>query len=238
MTITTNDIISGDEQKTSDHLDDEKTVEEKKSGRKDSTKAYDAIAYAVRTDSIKNLIAEFGDRHLTKEYITFAYNLCDKVSLTPDMDILRGHKAIWAASIVHVIARLNFLFESSSELVLTPALISAHFKTNKSTVGNRASQIQKMCGLEPGTRGFCRPEIVDAVTFHETVGGIALPQDITSRSAPEEEVPENPAMRILEYRRRQEEESKKLQALLEERGEASGTDKRLPQDDKQLKLFD
>jgi|GEM_PF-1038812 len=238
MTITKNDIISGEEQKASDNLDDEKAVEEKESGRKDSTKTYDAIAYAVRTDSIKKLIEEFGSRHLTREYIAFAYNLCDKVSLTPDMDILRGHKAIWAASIVHVIARLNFLFESSSELVLTPALISAYFKTNKSTVGNRASQIQKMCGLEPGARGYCRPEIVDAVTFHETVGGIALPQDSTNRSTPEEEVPENPAMRILEYRRRQEEESKKLQALLEEKGEASGSDKHIPQNDKQLQLFD
>ena len=238
MTDQKNDIISGDEQKAPDTLDDEKAVEEKESKRKDSSRAYDAIAYAVRTDSIKKLIEEFGSRHLSREYVTFAYNLCDKVSLTPDMDILRGHKAIWAASIVHVIARLNFLFESSSDLVLTPALISAYFKTNKSTVGNRASQIQKICGLEPGARGYCRPEIVDAVTFHETVGDMTLPQNITSRSAPEEEEPENPAMRILEYRRRQEEESKKLQALLEERNNASGTEKRLPQDDKQLKLFD
>ena len=238
MTDQKNYIISGDEQKAPDNLDDEKAIEKKESKRKDSTKAYDAIAYAVRTDSIKKLIEEFGNRHLSREYVTFAYKLCDKVSLTPDMDILRGHKAIWAASIVHVIARLNFLFESSSELVLTPALISAHFKTNKSTVGSRASQIQKMCGLEPGARGFCRPEIVDAVTFNETVGGIALPQNTIHRSAPEEEVPENPAMRILEYRRRQEEESKKLQALLEEKGEASGSDKRIPQDDKQLKLFE
>jgi hypothetical protein len=238
MTDQKNNIISGDEQKAPGNLDDEKAVEERETGRKDSTRAYDTIAYAVRTDSIKKLIEEFGSRHLTREYTAFAYNLCDKVSLTPDMDILRGHKAIWAASIIHVIARLNFLFESSSELVLTPALISAHFKTNKSTVGNRASQIQKMCGLEPGARGYCRPEIVDAVTFHETVGGIALPPNTTHRSAPEEEVPENPAMRILEYRRRQEEESKKLQALLEEKGDASGSDKHIPQDDKQLKLFE
>ena len=238
MTDQKNDTIPGDEQKAPDNLDEEKAVEEKESKRKDSTKTYDAIAYAVRTDSIKKLIEEFGNRHLSREYVTFAHNLCDKVSLTPDMDILRGHKAIWAASIVHVIARLNFLFESSSELVLTPALISAHFKTNKSTVGNRASQIQKMCRLEPGVRGFSRQEIVDAFTFPEMVGGITLPLNTTHRSAAEEEESENPAVRILEYRRRLEEESKKLQALLEEKGEASGSDKRIPQDDKQLKLFD
>ena len=217
MTDKENTILTGNGQKEPEDLNDQRRDETSGSNRKDSTKAYDAIAYAVRTDSIKNLIEEFGDRHLNKEYITFAYNLCDKVSLTPDMDILRGHKAIWAASIVHVIARLNFLFESSSELVLTPALISAHFKTNKSTVSNRASQIQKRCGLEPGARGFCRQEIVDAFTFHETVGGIALPQNATHSSAAEEEESENPAVRILAYRRRQEEENKRLQALLEEK---------------------
>ena len=187
MTDQKNDIISGDEQKAPDTLDDGKSVEEKESKRKDSSRAYDAIAYAVRTDSIKKLIEEFGSRHLSREYVTFAYNLCDKVSLTPDMDILRGHKAIWAASIVHVIARLNFLFESSSDLVLTPALISAYFKTNKSTVGNRASQIQKICAIKPGTKGYCRQDIVDAVTYHETVDSPGLPSGRPGKPGAEKE---------------------------------------------------
>ncbi|MCG6911478.1 MAG: DUF6398 domain-containing protein [Deltaproteobacteria bacterium] len=126
-----------------------------------TTEAYDAIAYDVRVNAIKHLIEAFGERHLTREYTTYALNLCDKVSLTPDLDILRGQKSIWAAALVHVMARLNLLFDTNSDVVLTPALICSHFKTVKSTVGNRASQIQKVCGLVPGARGFCRQEKAD-----------------------------------------------------------------------------
>lgn len=231
MTGKKNDIFSGDGERAPDNFSGQAADEENGSARKGSAKTYDAIAYAVSTDSIKNLIEEFGSRHLTREYITFAFNLCDKISITPDLDILRGQKAIWAASIVHVIARLNLLFDASGELVLTPALICAHFKTNKSTVSNRASQIQKICGLEPGARGYCRQEIVEAFTF-------VLPPKMTDSPAAEEEKPENPALRILEYRRKQEEAHRKLQALLEGREKVSGTDVRIPQDDKQMKLFE
>lgn len=238
MTGPKSDIFSGNGENTPDNFNGKGADKEKGPARKSPAKAYDAIACAAHTDSIKKLIEEFGCRHLTREYITFAFNLCDKISITPGLDILRGKKAIWAASIIHVIARLNFLFESSSELVLTPALICAHFKTNKSTVGNRASQIQKSCTIEPGTRGYCRREIVDAATFHETVDGVVLPPGKTGQPAPEEEQLENPAVRILAYRRQREEEHRRLQALREERKKRSGEDIEVAGDDKQMKLFE
>lgn len=238
MTIKKNDTFSGNDGKAPDDVNDQTEGVAQGTGQKDAAKAYDAIAYAARTDSIKDLIEEFGSRHFTPEYITFAFNLCDKISITPDLDILRGQKSIWAAAIVHLIARLNFLFDASGELVLTPALICTHFNANKSTVGNKASQIQKFCEIEPGTRGYCRQEIVDAVTFNVTVDDIILPPNNIDKVAAEEEKPKNPAMRILEFRREQEEENKKLQALMEESKKISGEESPMPPDDKQLKLFE
>ena len=238
MTGDKHDISPGDDGKAPDDVNDQTGVEDYRTGQEDAEKAYDAIAYAARTDSIKDLIEEFGSRHFTPEYITFAFNLCDKISITPGLDILRGQKSIWAAAIVHLIARLNFLFDAGAEVVLTPALICTYFKTNKSTVGNRASQIQKFCEIEPGTRGYCRQEIVDAVTFHETVDGVDLPFEKIGNPAAEEVKPENPAMRILEFRRQQEEENRKLQALMEERNKTSGEESPILPDDKQLKLFE
>ena len=238
MTIHKNDMFPGDGQKETDDFNDQKGNKPGASNQNEAAKAYDAIAYAARTDSIKKLIEEFGLRHLSPEYITFAFNLCDKISITPGLDILRGKKTIWAASIVHTIARLNLLFDAGSELVLTPALICAQFKTNKSTVSNRASLIQKICAIEPGTKGYCRQEIVDAVTFVETVDGLSLPHRKADIAAEAEVKPENPAMRILAYRRKQEEENKRLQALLDESNTSTGKDHRISQDDKQLKLFE
>jgi len=154
---------------------DNETIEEVRSrleldnpGKPQLTQPYHETALAVRIESIKNLIEDFSHKHLTPEYTNFALNLCDKISLTPDLNIHRGHKAIWAASIVYVIARLNFLFDMKGDLVLTPALICSHFDTVKSTVGNKASQIQKLCGLYLGAKGFCRQEIVDVITVVET----------------------------------------------------------------------
>jgi hypothetical protein len=238
MTITKHDTFSGDGQNDPDDVNGQKGDKPSEASRNEAVKDYDAIAYAARTDSIKRLIEEFGLRHLSPEYITFAFNLCDKISITPGLDILRGKRTIWAASIVHAIARLNRLFDAGSELVLTPALICAQFKTNKSTVSNRASLIQKICAIEPGTKGYCRQEIVDAVTFVETVDGFALPPRKADMPAEEEVTSENPAMRILAYRRKKEEENKKLQALLEERKKAAMKDIHIPQEDKQLKLFE
>jgi len=162
MTIGRNDLCpcgSGKEHEKCCHDTEDRAGPPDKASK---ARAYDAIAYAVRVDVIKNLIQEFGDKHLNREYTAFALNLCDKISLTPDLDILRGHKTIWAAAIVQVIARLNFLFDTTSDLVLTPALICSHFKTVKSTMGNRASQIQKICGLAPGAKGFCRQDAGNA----------------------------------------------------------------------------
>jgi len=238
MTIEKNDTFSGNDGKAPDDANEQTGGEDHRTGQKDAAKAYDAIAYAARIDSIKDLIEEFGSRHFTPEYITFAFNLCDKISITPGLDILRGQKSIWAAAIVHLIARLNFLFDAGAELVLTPALICTHFNTNKSTVGNRASQIQKFCEIEPGARGYCRQEIVDAATFHETADGFVLPADTIDKPTAEGEKPENPAMRILEFRRQQEEENRKLQALMEERNKMPGEESPILTDDKQLKLFE
>ena len=238
MTIKKNDSFSGDGQQEPDDFNDHGRDESGKSNGKNAAKTYDAIAYAARTDSIKKLIEEFGFRHLSPEYITYAFNLCDKISITSDLDILRGQKSIWAAAIVHTIARLNLLFDAGSQVVLTPALICAYFKTNKSTVSNRASQIQKVCAIEPGTRGYCRQEIVDAVTFVETVDTISLAPRKADKQAEEAEKNESPAMRILAYRRKQEEENRKLKALWEERKKSSGEDVRIPPEDKQLKLFE
>ena len=58
MTIKNHDTFSGDGQKEPDDFNDQ--GEDKTSGTHphDSAKAYDAIAYAARTDSIKKLIEE------------------------------------------------------------------------------------------------------------------------------------------------------------------------------------
>jgi len=145
-------------------------------------------------------------------YIGFAIELLNKISRMRKLNIQRGHIEIWAAAIVYVIARLNFLFDPESDVSLSPDTICDYFGTVKSTVGNKASFIQKTCDLYYGAKGFCRQDIIDMVTFVETPEGFILPKnmlDINTKFI-------KPAKSNRQAKKKQEK----------------------PKDDKQLKLFD
>jgi hypothetical protein len=110
-----------------------------------------------RLNEIKELIRCFCDLHLTDELTGYAFKLCDKLGRKRTPVITRGGKEIWAASIVYVIARLNFLFDPKSETHITADAICDHFETMKSTIGNKATQIEKACGLRLGGRRLLQP---------------------------------------------------------------------------------
>ena len=92
------------------------------------------------------------------------------------LNITSGKKEIWAAAIVYVIARLNFLFDREQEYFITADTICEFFGTKKSTVGNKATQIEKICNLQLGAEGLCSPEIADMLTFAVTPEGFILPK--------------------------------------------------------------
>ena len=129
----------------------------------------------ARLDDIKRLIEGFGRACLDGQHTGFALKLCGQIGRMRTLNIQRGRREIWAAAIVYVIARLNFLFDPAGELSITTDDICEHFGTVKSTVGNKATGIQKACRLNMGDRDFCRPEIVDMFTFYETPDGFILP---------------------------------------------------------------
>jgi len=133
-----------------------------------------------RVEDIKTLINNFGGIHLNTLYTGFAIKLCDRIVPMRKLNIQRGRVEIWAAAIIHVIARLNFLFDPESDLFITTDDICDHFGTVKSTVGNKATGIEKACKLGMGNKDFCRPDIVDMFTFYETPDGFILPKSILS----------------------------------------------------------
>jgi hypothetical protein len=165
-----------------------------------------------RVETIKTMLEDFGREELNPLYIGFAIELLNKISRMRKLNIQRGHIEIWAAAIVYVIARLNFLFDPESDVSLSPDTICDYFGTVKSTVGNKASFIQKTCDLYYGAKGFCRQDIIDMVTFVETPEGFILPKnmlDINTKFI-------KPAKSNRQAKKKQEK----------------------PKDDKQLKLFD
>ncbi|MDH4205470.1 MAG: DUF6398 domain-containing protein, partial [Desulfobacteraceae bacterium] len=143
--------------------------------------------------------------------------------------IQRGRQEIWAAAIVYAMARINFLFDPTNEVYLTADEICDFFGTKKSTVGNKAGQIQKTCDVWTGDPEFSNPEIAEMFTLYETPEGFIIPasllrdQEITFDSAEPDASSKTKTSPTRPKQKKSDASSKK---------ESRNTD------DRQLKLFD
>jgi hypothetical protein len=198
-----------------------------------------------RLEEIKALVQRFCNQHLNEELTGYALKLCDRLGRKRTLSIVRGRKEIWAASIVYVIARLNFLFDPKNELFLTADTISEFFGAKKSTIGNKATQIEKACNLGFGAEGFCSAEISDALTLVELPNGLVIPKDMLAELEVVYEVADDEETKRLEEfmaerRRREEREAAEKKARRAEinRKIAEKRKEKKKEDDKQLSLFD
>ncbi len=194
---------------------------------------------------IKELVMDFCEEHLNEELTGYALKLCDVLGRKRKISITRGRMEIWAASIVYVIARLNFLFDSENDFFLSADTICNFFGTKKSTVGNKATQIEEACDLGLGAEGFCSPEISDALTLVELPDGLVVPKnmlpefDIVYELADEEESKEiEEFMREQERLKEQKAAEKKARRAEINRKIAEEKKKKKKKDDKQIGLFD
>jgi hypothetical protein len=198
-----------------------------------------------RLKEIKEFVVSFCVEHLNEELQSYALKLCDTLNRRRKISITSGKKEIWAASIIYVIVRLNFLFDSENELFLSADTICDFFGTKKSTVGNKATQIEEACNLGIGAEGFCSPEISDAVTLVELPSGFIIPKSMLSEPeivvefADEKEEEEFQKF-IAEQQRLKEREAaeKKAQRTEINRKIAEDKKRKKKEQDRQLNLFD
>ncbi|MFW6147661.1 MAG: DUF6398 domain-containing protein [Thermodesulfobacteriota bacterium] len=134
-----------------------------------------------RLDEIKELVLAFCQDHLNEELAVYALKLCETLDRKRKISITRGKKEIWAASIVYVIARLNFLFDPESEFSLTADTICDFFGARKSTIGSKATHIEDICNLGLGAVGFCSPKISDSLTLVELPNGLVVPKSMVPK---------------------------------------------------------
>ena len=120
---------------------------------------------------LENFCLEYFDEQL-KSYSLILFKTIKKKSL---MNIYRGKSEIWAASIVYVIARLNFLFDKDSDNYISVDELCDFFNVKKTTVGNKASQIEKIHNITLGDKQFTKPEIAKSFEFYMTQEGFVIP---------------------------------------------------------------
>jgi len=77
--------------------------------------------------------------------------------------------------VVHVIARMNFLFDRSQPVHVTFDTICGWFQANKTTVGSKATEIERALRLRQHSEpGLCRSEIVETFTTVQLSNGILV----------------------------------------------------------------
>lgn len=198
-----------------------------------------------RVKEIKELVVSFCVEHLNEELKSYVLRLFDTLNRKRKISIASGKKEIWAASIIYVIARLNFLFDSENELFLSADTICNFFGTKKSTVGSKATQIETACNLGIGAEGFCSPEISDAMTLVELPNGFVIPKSMLPKPrivvefAEEKEEAEFQKY-MAEQRRLKERKAAEKKARRTEinRKIAEDKKKKKKEQDRQLSLFD
>jgi len=202
-----------------------------------------------RADEIKNMMKEFSAKHLNDELHGYAIRLLEKLARKRTLSITKGKREIWAASIIYVIARLNFLFDKENQYFLTSDTICEFFGCNKSTVGNKATAIEQACNLGFGAEGFCSPEISDALTLVELPNGMVAtksmvkgwespePFDIVYEVADPETEKELLAFMAEKERQREAEQQKSIERRTEI-NRRTADEKKKKQNKSQLSLFD
>jgi len=204
-----------------------------------------------KIEAIKKLIEDFCDTNLHKMYKAYVLNLWHAASRNKILNMSKGKNEIWAASLIHAIARLNFLYDHNNPdgHHMTLDALCDFFQTKKSTIGNKASLISKICNIRIGQPEYCRSDITDMTTFYQTPNGMIIDKnaarkifgkEIVVETASEEESAE--IERFMAERKRLEEE--KLQQRKARRFEINRMiaekkkAKKLERDKKQLKLFE
>jgi hypothetical protein len=130
---------------------------------------------AERVKAIKSMIEDFGRIKLDNMHTGLALKLCNRVARMRKLSIQRGRIEIWASAIVHVIARVNFLFDPENEISITADDVCKFFGTKKTTVSSKAGLIQKACDIYLGNKEYCTQEISDMFHIYETKEGFLVP---------------------------------------------------------------
>ena len=137
----------------------------------------------TRIAAISDHIEGFCRACLNEEYEVFAKGLLARIVYLPRMNLQRGRPEIWAAAMVTVIARLNYLLDSDTPESITMDAICDFFGTVKSTTGKKATAIEKGCGIRMGEPGLCREEITEALTFDNAADGPPAAPGMLKKSA-------------------------------------------------------
>ena len=99
--------------------------------------------------------------HLDEEYADLCRCLVGKLARKRPSPLTRGDLGIWAAGVVYAIGQLNFLFDQSQIVHLTPDRLNDLFDVKKTTMANKARLIRDILKLSHFDTEFSRRALIE-----------------------------------------------------------------------------
>jgi len=135
-------------------------------------------SYRTKLAQIKELLESYCSEYFDEQLKSYSLILFETIKNRSLMNIYRGKSKIWAAAIIYVIARLNFLFDKDSNNYISIDELCEYFNVKKSTIGNKSSQIEKNHNIRFGDKQFTKPEIAKSFEFYKTPEGFVIPSSL------------------------------------------------------------
>ena len=194
-------------------------------------------------EEIQSRIESFCSKYLDMELQKYSITLLETIHKKPLLNINRGKNEIWAASIIYVIARLNFLFDKNSDHYISVNEICEHFNVKKTTIGNKATQIERAYNIQFGDKKYTKPDIAVSLKFYMTPEGFIVPSSMAQDKKIIVEIAEGEELEELiryeeEQERKREEELRKKKERRAEINRKIGEAKRKKRHRGQMNLFD
>jgi len=132
-----------------------------------------------RQQKILELVREFCEKKLNKEYFELSERLVQKLGRKKNPPHAKGQPQVWAAAIIHALGTINFLFDKSFEPYVSTDDINTFFETSKSTTGNKSKQIRDLLKLDRWDNEFSTKKMQDSNPYANLVmvDGLIVPVD-------------------------------------------------------------
>jgi Domain of unknown function (DUF6398) len=108
----------------------------------------------VRENKLLELTGAFCTQKLDDEYFQLSEKLIKKLGRKKNTPFESGKIEIWAASIIHALGLINFLFDKSGEPYVSVNEINDFFGTKQSTVTGKSKQIRDLLKLTHFDKDF------------------------------------------------------------------------------------
>jgi hypothetical protein len=122
-----------------------------------------------RGKKILDLVGEFCAKELDEEYFELAENLTQKLLRKRSKPLETGQPQIWAASIIHALGTINFLFDKSFKPYVSIDDLNNHFGTSKTTTAAKSKLIRDLLKIDRWDNEFSIKRMVDNNPFNNLV---------------------------------------------------------------------